>query len=108
MPLLGNEECRLKGCEGLLWEEAAKVQTNVTVRPLVSAGVIDAGRKNDFQLLSCQTYAALYTKTDSDMNQEQDYDAYHTAQNLTEPTFIKTVLDDSGPVRTLPQESKPC
>ncbi len=52
------------------------------------------GRKNDFQLLSCQTCATLYTATNPYPNQEQDYDAYYTAENLTVPTFINSILDE--------------
>jgi hypothetical protein len=52
------------------------------------------GRKNDFQLLSCQTCATLYTATNPDPNQEQDYDAYYTAENLIVPTFINSILDE--------------
>jgi SAM-dependent methyltransferase len=52
------------------------------------------GRKNDFQLLSCQTCATLYTAMNPDPNREQDYDAYYTAENLTVPTFINSILDE--------------
>jgi SAM-dependent methyltransferase len=52
------------------------------------------GRKNDFQLLSCQSCATLYTARNPDPNQAQDYDAYYTAENLTVPTFINSILDE--------------
>lgn len=52
------------------------------------------GQKNNFQLLSCQTCATLYTATNPDMNQAPDYDSYYTAENLTVPSFINSILDE--------------
>jgi SAM-dependent methyltransferase len=56
-------------------------------------GSYSRGRKNNFQLLSCQTCATLFTAMNPDINQQQDYDVYYTAENLTVPTFIDSILD---------------
>ncbi|HUS09854.1 MAG TPA: class I SAM-dependent methyltransferase [Pyrinomonadaceae bacterium] len=52
------------------------------------------GLKNDFQLLSCQVCATLYTATNPELNEQEDYDAYYTSENLTVPTFINSILDE--------------
>lgn len=52
------------------------------------------GQKNDFQMLSCQTCATLYTATNPDTNPEDNYDAYYSAENLTVPAFINSRLDE--------------
>lgn len=52
------------------------------------------GQKNNFQMLSCQTCATLYTAKNPEMDQGEDYDAYYTAENLTVPAFINSILDE--------------
>lgn len=51
------------------------------------------GQKNNFQLLSCRTCETLFTATNPDVDQQQDYDAYYTAENLAVPAFINDILD---------------
>jgi len=52
------------------------------------------GEKNNFQLLSCQTCATLYTAQEPPAGQGLDYDAYYTPENLSVPAFISRRLDE--------------
>jgi 2-polyprenyl-3-methyl-5-hydroxy-6-metoxy-1,4-benzoquinol methylase len=54
----------------------------------------DRGQKNNFQLLSCQTCATLYTAQNPPAGQGLDYDEYYTQENLTVPAFIDRRLDE--------------
>jgi SAM-dependent methyltransferase len=52
------------------------------------------GEKNNFQLLSCQTCATLYTAQNPPAGKGQNYDEYYTSQNLAVPAFIDRWLDE--------------
>lgn len=52
------------------------------------------GEKNNFQLLSCQTCATLYTAQNPPAGEGMNYDEYYTSQNLAVPAFINRWLDE--------------
>jgi SAM-dependent methyltransferase len=51
------------------------------------------GRKNDFHLLSCESCGTLYAAYAPGTSHSHNYDAYYTAENLTVPTFITSIVD---------------
>jgi 2-polyprenyl-6-hydroxyphenyl methylase/3-demethylubiquinone-9 3-methyltransferase len=52
------------------------------------------GRKEVFEVLSCQKCGTIYTSSSSDRAQAQDYDGYYTSENLSVPDFIHKRLDE--------------
>ncbi|HEV2884103.1 MAG TPA: class I SAM-dependent methyltransferase [Pyrinomonadaceae bacterium] len=59
-----------------------------------NAGRRRRGLKNDFELMTCEACATLYTAYAPGGSQSHDYDAYYTADNLTVPEFIDRRLDE--------------
>lgn len=52
-----------------------------------------AGRKNDFELLSCRSCRTLYTAFVPESEAAQDYDGYYDTENLSVPEFIQQRLE---------------
>jgi SAM-dependent methyltransferase len=59
-----------------------------------SGSSIDRGRKNGFQLLSCEKCGTVYTRELPGLSSAQDYDGYYTDANLSVPEFIHRRLDE--------------
>ena len=59
-----------------------------------SAGASQRGQKNDFELLTCQSCATVYTAHFPTTSPTQDYDNYYSAENLTVAAFIQKHLDE--------------
>lgn len=53
-----------------------------------------AGRKNDFELLSCRSCRTLYTAFVPEAEAAQDYDSYYDTENLSVPEFIQKRLEE--------------
>lgn len=58
-----------------------------------SENSIHRGRKNAFQLLSCQKCGTVYTQELPGSSNSQDYDDYYTDDNLSTPEFIDRRLE---------------
>lgn len=52
------------------------------------------GRKEVFEMLSCQKCGTIYTSSTSGRVHAQDYDGYYTSENLSVPDFIHKRLDE--------------
>jgi SAM-dependent methyltransferase len=52
------------------------------------------GRKNEFEMVVCRNCGTLYTGTLPSLASAQDYDAYYTSANLSDPEFIHQRLDE--------------
>lgn len=52
------------------------------------------GRKNEFEMVVCRNCGTLYTATLPSLASAQDYDAYYTSANLSDPEFIHKRLDE--------------
>ncbi len=52
------------------------------------------GRKNEFEMVVCRTCGTLYTSTLPSLASAQDYDAYYTSANLSDPEFVHKRLDE--------------
>ena len=52
------------------------------------------GRKDVFEMLSCQNCGTIYTSGNSSRPYAQDYENYYTSENLSVPEFIHKRLDE--------------
>lgn len=59
-----------------------------------SASARERGRKNNFRMLLCRACQTLYVAGLPRSGDEEDYDSYYAAENLTFPAFVERRLDE--------------
>lgn len=71
-----------------------QVEKNRSCPACGSSRFAGKGSKNGFSLLSCKDCGTLYTSQLPGEADQQDYDEYYSAQNLSVPEFVHKRLDE--------------